>query len=74
MLGAAIAGTRPLKDKLGIVADGTHIVGFGDWAEQLIAESTGKHGKGILPVVLDVDSPELAENLPDLQIVRLVGD
>ena len=33
--------------------------GFADWAEQLIAESTGKDGKGLLPVVLDVDSPEL---------------
>ncbi len=74
VLGAAIAGARPLKDKLGIVADGTHIRGFGDWAEQLIAESTGKLGKGILPVVLDVDSPELGENLADLQVVRLVGD
>lgn len=74
ILGAAIAGTKPLKDKLGIVPDGTHILGFGDWAEQLIAESTGKLGKGILPVVLDVNSPELSENLPDLQIVRLVGD
>jgi glucose-6-phosphate isomerase len=74
ILGAAIAGTRPLKNKLGIVPDGTHILGFGDWAEQLIAESTGKLGKGILPVVLDVNSPELAEDLADLQIVRLVGD
>jgi glucose-6-phosphate isomerase len=74
VLAAAIAGTRPLKDKLGIVPDGTHILGFGDWAEQLIAESTGKLGKGILPVVLDVDSPELSENLVDLQVVRLVGD
>jgi glucose-6-phosphate isomerase len=74
VLGAAIAGTKPLRDKLAIVADGTHIVGFGDWAEQLIAESTGKLGTGILPVVLDVDSPELSENLPDLQVVRLVGD
>jgi len=73
-LGAAIAGTLPLKDKLGIVPDGTHIVGFGDWAEQLIAESTGKLGKGILPVVLDTNSPELNENLPDVQIIRLVGD
>ncbi len=72
VLGAAIAGTVPLKDKLGIVADGTYIVGFADWAEQLIAESTGKDGKGILPVVLDVDSPELSLDLPDLQIVRLV--
>jgi glucose-6-phosphate isomerase len=74
VLGAAIAGTQPLKDKLGIVADGTHIVGFADWAEQLIAESTGKDGKGLLPVVLDVDAPELALDLPDLQIVRLVAD
>lgn len=74
VLGAAIAGTKPLKDKLGIIADGTHIVGFADWAEQLIAESTGKAGKGILPVVLDVDSPEVSAHLDDLQIVRLVAD
>jgi len=74
VLGAAIAGTSPLKDKLGIVADGTYIVGFGDWVEQLVAESTGKHGRGILPVVLGVDSPEISAGLPDLQIVRLVHD
>lgn len=73
-LGAVIGGTKPLKDKLGIVADGTPIVGFADWAEQLIAESTGKEGKGFLPVVLPVDAPELRENIADLQIVRLVAD
>jgi glucose-6-phosphate isomerase len=72
VLGAAIAGTRPLRDKLGIVSDGSYIVGFGDWVEQLIAESTGKRGKGILPVVLGVDAPELSAQLGDLQIVRLV--
>jgi len=74
VLGAAIAGTDPRKDKLGIVTDGTHILGFGDWAEQLIAESTGKQGTGILPVVLQPDSPELSEGLEDLQIVRLVAE
>lgn len=74
VLGAAMAGTRPLKDKLGIVPDGTHIVGLGDWAEQLIAESTGKDGKGILPVVLSADSPELGLDIADLQIVRLVAN
>ena len=74
VLGAAIAGTSPLRDKLGIVSDGTHIVGFGDWVEQLIAESTGKEGTGILPVVLDADSPEVTAGLPDLQIVRLVAN
>lgn len=74
VLGAAIAGNAPEKNKLGIVSDGTYIVGFGDWVEQLIAESTGKLGKGLLPVVLPADAPELSESLPDLQIVRLVQD
>ncbi|WP_166864356.1 glucose-6-phosphate isomerase [Salinibacterium sp. ZJ70] len=72
VLGAIIAGTKPLKNKLGIVSDGTHIVGFGDWAEQLIAESTGKHGTGVLPVVLEKDAPELSAGLEDLQVVRIV--
>jgi transaldolase / glucose-6-phosphate isomerase len=38
------------RDKLMIFAsDG--IRSYGDWAEQLIAESTGKEGHGVLPVV-----------------------
>jgi hypothetical protein len=55
-LGAAFRGGR---DKLALAdASGTAIQGFGDWAEQLIAESTGKQGRGILPVVLEsVDAP-----------------
>ncbi|WP_144712106.1 glucose-6-phosphate isomerase [Curtobacterium pusillum] len=73
VLGAVLGGTAPLRDKIGIVPDGTHIVGFGDWVEQLIAESTGKDGSGLLPVVLDVDSPEVTAGLPDLQVIRLVG-
>ncbi|KQS07823.1 glucose-6-phosphate isomerase [Curtobacterium sp. Leaf183] len=73
VLGAVLAGTSPLRDKIGIVPDGTHIIGFADWAEQLIAESTGKSGTGLLPVVLDVDAPELTADLPDLQVIRLVG-
>src|SRR5690606_24154768 len=63
VLGAVLGGTRPLRDKIGIVADGTHIVGFGEWAEQLIAESTGKDGKGLLPIVLETDAPELTLGL-----------
>jgi len=74
ILGAALAGTVPLRDKTGIVADGTHIVGFADWAEQLIAESTGKGGTGLLPVVLDLNSPELVSKPADLQVVRLVDN
>lgn len=41
------------RDKIALVPDGTGIVGLGDWAEQLIAESTGKKGKGLLPVVVE---------------------
>lgn len=74
VLGAAIAGSDPIKTYTGVVADGTPIVGFGDWAEQLIAESTGKDGRGLLPVVLPTDAPEIGSTIPDLQLVRLVAD
>ncbi len=49
-LGLAI-GTlaRGGRDKLTFIADPT-IESFGSWVEQLIAESTGKHGTGIVPV------------------------
>jgi transaldolase / glucose-6-phosphate isomerase len=43
---AALAG----RDKLTILT-GERLASFGDWAEQLVAESTGKHGKGIVPIV-----------------------
>jgi transaldolase/glucose-6-phosphate isomerase len=38
------------RDKLTLVLS-KEIASFGDWIEQLVAESTGKDGKGILPVV-----------------------
>jgi len=41
---------RAGRDKLTFVFS-PRIASFGDWLEQLIAESTGKEGKGILPVV-----------------------
>jgi transaldolase / glucose-6-phosphate isomerase len=50
MLGAAMGGLAINgRDKLTIV---THpdVKAFGAWAEQLIAESTGKLGKGIVPI------------------------
>jgi hypothetical protein len=53
-LGAALGATA--RDQAGFVSlveDGTGIVGLGDWAEQLIAESTGKQGRGLLPVVVE---------------------
>ncbi len=40
------------RDKATFIAP-ANLQSFGDWAEQLIAESTGKHGQGILPVVAE---------------------
>jgi transaldolase/glucose-6-phosphate isomerase len=46
------------RDKLTLVTS-AQIASFGDWVEQLIAESTGKEGKGILPVVGEpIGAPE----------------
>jgi glucose-6-phosphate isomerase len=70
-LAAAMAGTDPLRDKLVLVDDGTENVGFGAWAEQLIAESTGKDGTGILPVVAIGTAP--AHLYDDGTVVRLVA-
>jgi glucose-6-phosphate isomerase len=74
VLAAAIAGGTPRRDKLGLVTDGTHLVGLPSWIEQLVAESTGKEGTGILPVVLLPVSPELESKPADVQIVRLVDE
>jgi glucose-6-phosphate isomerase len=53
-LGAALGTAATMgRDKITLVSDGTGIDGLGDWIEQLIAESTGKAGVGILPVVLE---------------------
>ena len=77
ILGAAMArtpGEMGLRDKVGIVSDGSPIIGFGEWAEQLIAESTGKLGKGILPLVLEPQSPELRSGLADLIPIHIQAE
>jgi glucose-6-phosphate isomerase len=43
------------RDKVTFIIS-SQIASFGDWLEQLIAESTGKEGKGILPVVGEAPS------------------
>jgi glucose-6-phosphate isomerase len=72
-LGTALGGTNPLRDKIVIAEDGSGIVGFADWAEQLIAESTGKLGTGVLPVVAGPSAPEVSSGAEDVLVVRLVG-
>jgi glucose-6-phosphate isomerase len=66
VLAAALAGDRE-RDKVVIADEGSAITGFGDWAEQLIAESTGKQGTGILPVAVEgVQAPEIIGGAPDV--------
>lgn len=43
-----------------VEVEGTSI-GLADWIEQLIAESTGKNGHGLLPIALPVAAPELRQ-------------
>lgn len=74
VLGSALGGTDPLRDKVVFVDEGSGIVGFPDWVEQLIAESTGKDGTGLLPVVVEgPQAPEATAAADDVLVVRLVS-
>ena len=71
-LGAVLGGyAREGHDKAVLADCGSGIRGFGDWAEQLIAESTGKNGRGILPVVVSgEDAPGFSPG-PDIHLIGL---
>jgi glucose-6-phosphate isomerase len=63
LLGGAL-GTAHAKgaEKVVLADSGSGIVGFAYWAEQLIAESTGKNGTGLLPVAVEaVRAPGFAD-------------
>ena len=62
------------RDKLTFVFS-RGLESFGDWIEQLIAESTGKEGKGILPVVGAPLGPPAVYGRDRLFVaIRLTGD
>ncbi len=64
-LGARIAAAVLAgRDKLGLRPPAA-VARFADWVEQLVAESTGKGGRGVIPVV---DDP-VAAPYPDGEIV-----
>ncbi len=70
-LAASLSGARDIAI---LLADEVNAPGLGDWIEQLVAESTGKDGKGVLPVVAeDENSPEVVGNLADVVVVDLAG-
>jgi glucose-6-phosphate isomerase len=72
-LGSALgAAARAGRDKMALADDGTGITGLGDWVEQLVAESTGKNGTGILPVVVETPTAPGTTG-PDVLTVTLGG-
>jgi glucose-6-phosphate isomerase len=70
----ALLGVANLQgvDKAVLGDNGSGIPGFGDWAEQLVAESTGKDGKGVLPVVVpSLDAPNFSPSTRDEVLVTI---
>jgi transaldolase/glucose-6-phosphate isomerase len=62
------------RDKMTLVTSPA-FASFGDWVEQLIAESTGKEGKGILPVVGEpVGAPDVYGDDRFFVYLRVAGD
>ncbi|MGH3831430.1 MAG: glucose-6-phosphate isomerase [Pseudonocardiaceae bacterium] len=72
-LAAALAAAHGAGAEKVVLADtGSGILGFSDWAEQLIAESTGKDGTGLLPVVVgNPAAPGFADAGPDATPVAI---
>jgi glucose-6-phosphate isomerase len=72
-LGAALGTAHARGAEKVVFADtGSGITGFGDWAEQLVAESTGKNGTGLLPVVVESpDAPGFADAKDDATAVAI---
>ncbi|MEX1179081.1 MAG: hypothetical protein WEB09_11535 [Nitriliruptor sp.] len=73
VLGAVLAAAaRRGRDKLTLLLP-DEVAAFGAWVEQLVAESTGKHGVGILPV-LDEEAEHLVGRLGEDRVVVALGD
>jgi glucose-6-phosphate isomerase len=71
-LGAALGGYALAgHDKVMLADANPGLAGFGDWAEQLIAESTGKQGRGILPVAAGSENTPGFSPGPDVHLVAL---
>jgi len=74
-LGAALGGGGvDGRDKVLLAPGPDSPTGFGDWAEQLIAESTGKQGRGLLPVVVESVAAATQESTGDTHIVVVGGE
>ena len=61
------------RDKVTLVSSPS-LVSFGAWVEQLVAESTGKEGKGIVPVVGEAPAAPAVYGADRLFVYLKLGD
>lgn len=72
----AVLGTlaREGRDRISFITTPS-LAGFGDWVEQLIAESTAKNGRGILPIVGEAPlAPDAYTRRQMIVYMRLLGE
>lgn len=70
VLAAAMAGSR--RHTLVFSDHDSGLVNLADWTEQLIAESTGKDGVGLLPIVAQINAPDARlDHALDTRLVAL---
>lgn len=70
-LAAWLAAGPPETYVLGVLQAEDAQWELGSWIEQLIAESTGKDGRGILPIALADDAPEVQQPPSNTRLVRV---
>ena len=70
-LAAWLADGLPHRFVLGVLEGADAQWEFGAWVEQLVAESTGKDGRGVLPIALPDDAPEVDRTPGNTRLVRI---
>ncbi|MFA7498260.1 MAG: glucose-6-phosphate isomerase [Leucobacter sp.] len=74
VLATSIFVGLPEKYILGVHSTPAADWGLGAWIEQLVAESTGKNGRGILPIALPRDAYEFVPSHTPPQLLPVLSD
>lgn len=69
-LAAACVSFFPTVHTIALVEPAVRSTGIGDWIEQLVAESTGKDGIGVLPLVWEPHDAD-AEHAAELPVITV---
>lgn len=72
-LASAIMGAAPEQFVLLLAEPAEAQLALGDWVEQLVAESTGKEGRGFLPIALQPGAFELSNPPANSLVVNIAS-